>query len=302
MLAESAIKKYPALKKSLQTGILFYKNPQIKNIPDKDAILVLSFGTTNKQARQNDIENIVYKIRQAYPHTKVVLAFTSHIIIKRIKKTEELCYDTPEKALTKLHQDGYTRVVIITLDIIPGIEYNYKQELFFLHKNNFKSLVLSTPLLYWMGQKGHPDEIKDVLRAFLEEFSLPMKNSDAVLIFTHGTPHPANAYYTVMQDRLNKLGKDNVFIYTAEGYPELSDVIPILKKNNYKKILLLPFLIVSGVHVNEDMAGKNNSHKTILEQAGFEVSTYLHGLGESNTACKFFLDHTKKACELLTNK
>jgi sirohydrochlorin cobaltochelatase len=56
---------------------------------------------------------------------KVVTAYTSHIIVDRIKANEGLTIPTPEQALEQLKKEGYTRVALATLDVIPGMEYNY---------------------------------------------------------------------------------------------------------------------------------------------------------------------------------
>ncbi|MDQ0202738.1 sirohydrochlorin cobaltochelatase [Pectinatus haikarae] len=273
-----------------------HQTKALQELPDKDAILIIAFGTTQEQARKAAIENIAAKIRAAYDGEKIVVAFTSHIVIRRIKEKEGILYDTPEEALEKLLKERFTRVAVITLDIIPGIEYAYKQKVFELYKEKFKKITLAVPLLYWMGQKAHADDVKNVFQEFFAEQKIYSKNFDAVLVFAHGTLHPANAYYSVIQDRLERLWKNHAYIYTVDGYPDLDAVIPKLKEKGHKKILLIPFMIVAGEHVCQDMAGESgNSHKAILEKEGFEVKTHLHGLGESEAICKFFLKRAEEA-------
>ena len=46
----------PALKQAAQIGVLKYDNPAMKNLENKDAIVVMSFGTTFKQTRQKTID------------------------------------------------------------------------------------------------------------------------------------------------------------------------------------------------------------------------------------------------------
>jgi sirohydrochlorin cobaltochelatase len=299
----AAGKSCPAKNSTVSIGALCHQTANLQHLNDKDAILVISFGTTQKQARQNAIENITNKIQAAYPLLKIVSAFTSHIVIRRIKENENLKYNTPEQALDKLAADGYTRIAIVALDIIPGIEYAYKQKVFELYKNHFKKMTMSTPLLYWQGQKNHRDDINDVFATFLHELPIKKDNFDALLVFAHGTKHPANAYYTAIQARLNcSRQQPPVFVYTAEGYPDLSSIIPMLKINNYKRLLLLPFMIVAGEHVYNDMNGDSmTSHKSLLQRQNFRISTYLHGLGENETICRFFLDRTKETYQLLVN-
>ena len=76
----------PALKTAAQIGVLKYENPDMQGLENKDAIIVMSFGTTYKGSRQATIDATVDAIQAAHPNTKVVLAFTSHIIRDRIEK------------------------------------------------------------------------------------------------------------------------------------------------------------------------------------------------------------------------
>lgn len=76
-------------------------------------------------------------------------------------------------------------------------------------------------------------------------------------------------------------GYENIYIATVEAYPSLNNIIIKLKKKNYDKIILVPFMIVSGDHAENDMAGdEEDSWKVILEREGFEVSCILEGLGD----------------------
>ena len=87
----------PALKQAAEIGVRTYNNPAMQDAANKDAIVVMSFGTTFKASRKATIDKTVSDIQAAHPDTKVVLAFTSHIIVDRIKANEGLEIPTPEK-------------------------------------------------------------------------------------------------------------------------------------------------------------------------------------------------------------
>lgn len=289
----------PALLQASQIGVKTNVNKDLANLPDKDAILVLSFGTTFKDSRAKTIEATVDAIKAAHPGVKVVTAFTSHIIIDRIKANEGLDIPTPEKALEQLKAEGYTRIAMTSLDIIPGMEYTYKDAVYNLHKNDFKKMTFGTPLMYWQGQEGQADDITATMQALSTQFP-KMGKKDAVLIMAHGTPHPANAYYAVMQDRLNELGLSNALIFSVEGWPHLDTVIPQLKAKGIKNVTLMPLMMVAGDHANNDMAGDEpDSFKSILEQEGFKVDAYIHGLGENAAVQKLFVEKADQAWEAL---
>ncbi len=292
----------PALLQASQIGVKTNVNKALANLPDKDAILVLSFGTTFKDSRAKTIEATVEAIKAAHPGVKVVTAFTSHIIIDRIKANEGLEIPTPEKALEQLRAEGYTRVAMTSLDIIPGMEYTYKDAVYNLHKNDFKKMTFGTPLMYWQGQEGQDDDITAAMQALSTQFPKQGKK-DAILVMAHGTPHPANAYYAVMQDRLNELGFKNVLIFSVEGWPHLDNVMPQLKARGIKNVTLMPLMMVAGDHANNDMAGDEpDSFKSILESEGFKVSAYIHGLGENAAVQKLFVEKADQAWQALQAK
>ena len=92
-LSEEVKAPTPALLQASQIGVRTYTtaDPALLAQPDKDAILVMSFGTTFPDTRAKTIEATVNEIKAAHPGTKVVLAFTSHIIIDRVKANALRC-------------------------------------------------------------------------------------------------------------------------------------------------------------------------------------------------------------------
>ena len=262
-------------------------------------IVVMSFGTTMKETRDKTINPTIDAIKAALPGVKVVTAYTSHIIIDRVKANEGLEIPTPEKALEQLKAEGYTRIALATLDVIPGMEYEYKTAIYRLYRDNFKKMTFGTPLLYWQGQEEQPDDVKDFAEAMSTQFP-KLGKADAVLVMAHGTPHPSNAYYSVVQDRFNSLGKGNIHVYSVEGWPSLEDVIPKLKAEKVKNVTLMPMMMVAGDHANNDMAGdEEDSHKSILQKEGFKVTPYIHGLGENAAVQKMFVAHALESWNAL---
>ena len=289
----------PALKEASAIGVRTHNTEALQNLPNKDAMVVMSFGTTFKDTRAKTIDATVDAIKAAHPNTKVITAFTSHIIRDRIQQKEGITYPTPEEALAELKKDGYTRVALASLDVIPGMEYNYDAAVYNLYKNNFKKMTLGTSLMYWMGQENQTDQVIETLKAVQSQFP-KLGKEDGLLIMAHGTPDPSNAYYSVIQDRIHTLGMKNVFVYTVEGTPNLEQVIPQLKLHGIKHVTLMPFMMVAGDHANNDMAGNEpDSHKSILEKEGFKVDTYIHGLGENPNIRKLFVERANESWDAL---
>ena len=287
-----------ALQMATQIGVLKYENPALSSSRNKDAIVVLSFGTTFKDQRAKSIDATANAIQAAHLNAKVVTAFTSHIVLKHIMENEGKCdYMTPEQTLDQLKREGYTRVALVSLDVIPGMEYKYDVALFHEYKTQFKKMTLATPLMYWQGQENQPDDVDQVMRSL----HLPAyKKGTAILLMAHGTPDPSNAYYSVMQEKLRLMKRNDVHIYTVEGWPRLEDWAGKLKMHKVEKIILMPLMMVAGDHANNDMAGdEEDSHKKILEKMGFKVEAKLQGLGESKKIRDIFVERANEAWDAL---
>ena len=288
-----------ALKTASEIGVLKNENPKLANLSNKDAIVVMTFGTTFKDTRAKTIDATVNAIQKAHPGVKVVTAYTSHIIIDRVKAKEGIVYPTPEEALDQLKKDGYTRVALCSLDVIPGMEYSYDLGVYHNYKNQFKKMTLGTSLMYWQGQENQPDDVTETIKALKTQF--PKQGpQDALLIMAHGTPQVSNAYYSVIQAKINELGLKNVYVYTVEGWPSLETVIPKLKAAGIKNVTLMPMMMVAGDHANNDMAGSDaDSHKSVLEAAGFKVTPYIHGIGENKAIQKLYVKRANDAWDAL---
>lgn len=301
-LSDDVVNPPIALQRASEIGLRQYTNKALENLPNKDAIVVMSFGTTFKDNRDKTITATVNEIKAAYPNVKVITAFSSHIIVDRIKANEGITYPTPEEALEELKKEGYTRVALVSLNMIPGLEYNYQAAVYDEAKKDFKRVTLGTPAMYWMGQEDQDDDIIEFLKAMSSQFPTIRKN-EAILIMAHGTPDPSNAYYAVIQDRIEEMGFKNVFLYTVEGSPRLENIIPKLKEKGIKHVYLMPMMMVAGDHATNDMAGnEEDSHKTTLENEGIKVSTYVHGLGENQKVRDIFVEHASEAYEALINE
>ena len=289
----------PALLAASQMGVQVYENPDLQGLADKDAIVVMTFGTTFAENRAKTIDATIEGIKAAHPGVKVVTAYTSHIIIDRVAANEGIKYPTPEEALAQLKAEGYTRVALTTLDVIPGMEYNYKLGVFNSYKQDFKKMTIGTPLMYWQGQEEQADDVTEVLEAFATQFP-KTKKGEGIVIMAHGTPNIANAYYAVIQEKLQEMGYDNVFIETVEGWPSLETIIPKMKAKKIKKVTIMPFMMVAGDHANNDMAGsEEDSHKSILEKEGIKVEAYIHGLGENEAVRNVFVERANAAWDAL---
>ncbi|KAB3539047.1 sirohydrochlorin cobaltochelatase [Alkaliphilus pronyensis] len=253
----------------------------------KKGIIVVSFGTTHEETRRLCIESIEKRIAKEFSRFDVRRAFTSKMVINKLKSRDNLLVDTLEEALTKMKEEGFNEVYIQSLHVTPGKEYGDIVETVRQFQDQFHKLALGRPLLTKV------EDYKATVAGLKKQ--LPQqKQGKAVLLMGHGTYHPANACYSCLQSIINDEGL-NAYVGTVEDYPELQDILPKLKKANIKEAVLMPFMLVAGDHAKNDLAGDEDSWKTVLEDDGFKVEVYMHGLGENIEIQDIYIQHLKDA-------
>ncbi|MFW2487752.1 sirohydrochlorin cobaltochelatase [Clostridium chromiireducens] len=243
----------------------------------KKAILVVSFGTSHLDALKNSIEKIENKIKDEFNNYEVFRAFTAHFIIRKLKEKHDLNIFTPEEALDELKVRGYDEIIVQPLHLIPGEEFDYIKGIVEHRKNDFKSVKLGRPIFFYQGMNGLPEDYS----LFIQSIEDVIKDEESVILFGHGTEHPSNAVYGMLQTVLVDEGYENIFVATVEGYPTISNVLKKLKSKGIKKTKLVPLLLVAGDHAKNDMASdEDGSLKSALQKEGIEVKLHMHGLGE----------------------
>ncbi len=254
---------------------------------DKKGILVVSFGTIHENARRTNIEVVENRIKNEFNNYEVRRAFTSKKIINILKEKENIVIDYPTEALEKMMKDGFKEVLIQPLHIIPGVEYEKLYDIYNEYKNNFKKIRLGKPVLH------NNDSCKEAVKALKRQLPI-MDDNCAVVLLGHGTNHSANVYYSTLQSLLNE-EKLNVVVATIENNSCIDNVIQKLKDNKVYEITLMPYLLVTGNHAEEDIFSDNeNSWKSRLEKGGFLVKTYIHGLGENVEYQNIYVNRVKE--------
>lgn len=254
----------------------------------KKAILVVSFGTSHLDTLDKNIKVIEDDIQMAYPDYKLYRAFTSHMIIKKLNSVYHIEIDTVSKAIERIKQDGITELLVQPTHIIHGIENDNMIKDINLSKDAFSSIKIGTPLL------SSSDDYVKVVDIIMNHYK--PKENEVLVLMGHGTTHYANASYPALSYTFAQQGYSNVFVGTVEGYPELKDVISLIKKYPTNDIKLLPFMLVAGDHAKNDMDGSDeDSWKSCFKQEGYQVETIVKGLGELKEIRYLYLEHLKEA-------
>lgn len=252
---------------------------------------MVSFGTSYKDNREKTIGAIECAVRDAFPAYEVRRAFTSRRIIDKLKKKENLSIDDVKEAIERALSDGIEYLIVQPTHLMDGFEYMGIKAEIEANKELFSGLVLGKPLLL--------DEAD--FEAVIKAVAASVKNYDdgktAICLMGHGTEADSNAVYQRLQERLHQDGYENYYIGTVEAQPDIKTVIEKLDARKcYKRAVLQPLMVVAGDHANNDMAGEDDdSWKSQLERAGYEVECILRGLGQMEEIRKIYIEHVRDA-------
>ena len=282
----------------------------------ENELLVVSFGTSFNDSRAEDIGGIEKALQKAYPAWSVRRAFTAQIIINHVQARDGEKIDNMDQALQRAVDNGVKNLIVQPTHLMHGAEYDELSEAVASYSDKFESVSIAEPLL---GEVGSADDsvnsdkeavakavtAEAVKTAGYESLDAAKEDGTAFVFMGHGTSHTAKISYSQMQNQMNALGYDNVFIGTVEGEPEdtaCEAVIEKIQEAGYKKVVLRPLMVVAGDHANNDMAGDDDdSWKSQFEASGVfdSIETQIAGLGQIPVIQDLYVSHTHAAMEEL---
>ena len=282
----------------------------------ENELLVVSFGTSFNDSRAEDIGGIEKALQKAYPDWSVRRAFTAQIIINHVQARDGEKIDNMDQALQRAVDNGVKNLIVQPTHLMHGAEYDELSEAVASYSDKFESVSIAEPLL---GEVGSADDsvnsdkeavakavtAEAVKTAGYESLDAAKEDGTAFVFMGHGTSPTAKISYSQMQNQMNALGYDNVFIGTVEGEPEdtaCEAVIEKIQEAGYKKVVLRPLMVVAGDHANNDMAGDDDdSWKSQFEASGVfdSIETQIAGLGQIPVIQDLYVSHTHAAMEEL---
>lgn len=245
---------------------------------EKMAIVMVHFGSTHEDTRAKTIEQLNRRVADEFPEAKVVEAYTSRIIIRRLKE-RGIEKATPAEMLKMLADEGYTHVIVQASHIIEGVEMESLRIEVRESSAKFKDIRVGSPLLY------SPEDYTKTIEALKSR--VPSK-TDAIVLVGHGTYKPITASYAMMDYMLKDCGMSGWHVGTIEGYPTFDNIAERLKRSRAKSVTLLPFMFVSGEHAKKDIQGEWREE---LEGMGYKVNLFMEGMGENPAIQQIFIDH-----------
>lgn len=255
----------------------------------KKALVVVSFGTSFDEAVPAII-NIEETCKKAFPDYDFYRAYTSGMIIRKLKRTKNLIINSPEEVMEKLAVEGYEEVLCQPTHIINGSEYEKMIRMLEPYKAQIPVIRVGRPLL------TEEDDYKKTCQIMMKELHAPLKEDEAFVLMGHGSEHHSNSAYCQFENMLRDLGYENTYVGTVEGFPGLDYVIRRLKLREIKKVYLMPLMVVAGDHARNDLAGEDeDSWDSILKAEGFTTEIMLKGMGEIDAVAELFVEHLRMA-------
>ena len=282
-------------------------NKQKKN--DK-VILIVAFGSTWQQA-YDTFEKVVDDYKANFSGWDVFLSFSSIECINHAREGENVApkdYYDPEHWLNAIGQARYKKIVVQSLQVIPGEEYRNVRDSYvknFMNNKNgnfttayLKSLdrnvVIGTPL---MAEESDAEALAEVLN---KESDIKAAVAEGIVAFMgHGNPegydyYGGNIRYVQLEQYLRAIN-ENYYVGTVDMDQTLVDDVleniagrtvtyevgaismdVTYAANNAKKAQLYPLMSIAGDHAHNDMADPDDegSWFSMFNAAGIKTAAY----------------------------
>jgi sirohydrochlorin cobaltochelatase len=258
------------------------------------AIVLTAFGTTT--AAFDTYRHLEEKVRERFPGQEIRWAFTSLKVRRKLAQEQGKNLQNLPQVLAELKSAGYRRVVVQSLHVVPGEEW---QEVVRESRQvPGLQVAVGQPLL-----SGAIDAAL-VLEALARTFPADLTKT-AVILVGHGSPDPQGeqAYLSFEKLLRGRSPDQNVFLGLIDGKPGRDEVLTEVKRRGVTSVRLVPFLLVAGEHVNTDILGDGpESWKSRLQALGVsQIEGVRRGLGHNPDIITIYLDHLQAAARALNN-
>ncbi|SLM31907.1 CbiK3 [Desulfamplus magnetovallimortis] len=274
-----------------------------RDIETREAIpiVVTAFGTTAKAFSTYEKMDALFK--REMPEQPVFWAYSSRMVKHAMRRNTNLDLKDPAEVLLMLQQQGHPWAVLQSLHIIGGHE---------LHRLASEGRRVDIRLSFGLPLLSSPQDYMDTAHAMKPLFSgtgfsgndVSEKdcsgNKRAVVLIGHGTDHPAWTSYFALESIMRDIhGTDSIFTGVVEGFPEMDTTVQRIKQAGFSKVLLVPFMLVAGVHFQEDLTGDDDSWQAAFEAQGIDVSLIRDGIGVLDGISRIFVRHIKEALDVI---
>lgn len=250
-------------------------------------IVIAAFGTTSRAMQTYDHMDAVFKKR--FARHEIHWTYTSRMVKDWLKQRQNITRHHPHQVLEVLARRGYPWAMVQSLHLTSAHEfYRLVAE---VDQCGIRT-SMGLPLLSTIEDYG---AVVQALAPLIE------KDEDEVVVLVgHGTDHPSWSSYPALQYMLQQKYGTKVHVGVVEdGYPDQQSIVRAVVNGRYARVRLASFMLVAGVHFEEDLAGEEDSWKTVFESAGIPVELEKGGLGFNPQIIEIFCRHMEAALDII---
>lgn len=252
----------------------------------KYPIIIAAFGTTSRARKV--YEKVDNRLKARFPGHDIHWAFTSRMVRSLLKK-RKIITTHPAQMISQLADEGHTWAVVQSFNMICGHE--------------FYRLVNDAQHPQCRASVGHSllcsqEDHQEVAKALAPIFAKDPK--EAIILVGHGTDHCSWTVYPAFYQRLVQIYGIRAFGgMIEEAYPDRDILIERIKKAGFDQVRLVPFMLVAGVHFEEDLAGPEDSWKTACQAVGLDVEMETEGLASRAPIIELLCKHIESALSVI---
>lgn len=252
----------------------------------KKIIILAYYGTMNHRAGEKIYTAIKSRFQESFPFYEIEESFNSKRIVKKLKEVHNIHLETLKEKLEFLKsQESNKKISAIEILIQPiylteGTQYEEILDIAEKYKDSFLSVKTGKPLFtdFFSFEK--------ILKIFEKIY---LDSETAYIFLGHGSKGAGKDIYAAL-GYFFQLKHHNFFTCTIEEGVPLSIIVENILKN-YKKVVLVPLLLVPGYHFKQDIQEK---FVNFFKKLNFPVECVSSSLGENLDVIELFVEKIKK--------
>ncbi len=194
--------------------------------------------------------------------------------------------DGLEDMIDTLAGNAFTELILVPMTVINGYEVDRIKDIAAAKRGFFEKISCAGALL------TSNDDYEAVANELIS-FADGADEDTAVVYVGKGTAHHANASYIALNERIKQMGGDNVFVGTAESYPDIDKVESGIETGMYQNVVLCPLEMSVDAELDEIIGGEENSWYSRLTEDGYNCGCYMKGLCAYKGVRRLIVEHTK---------
>ena len=252
----------------------------------KNAVLVVSVGTTKIEAIEYTSKRLLHRMEKEYPEAKCYLAFSNERILNKMKQKQSDTFLGLEEALEQILEDGVETLLVQPTYLLKGLENDGMLQVLEAYRSKFSFLKIGKPLL------SSKEDYSKALAAICSYADLA--EDEALVLVGHGSALSDNTYQNLEYTAYVQ-GQRNIFVGTISDEKSQRMTLRKVKAAGFKRVCLMPLLFVVAHHGMKDIFAEESSWNSALKEEGYVVTAKIAGLGEMNEIIDLFIEHLKAA-------